>query len=132
MTFPRALLSWLVLLVVAFTNGALRAVAYGSYFDERTANQVSCGLGIVLLGLVIFRIARRWPFRSAPQAWSIGALWMALTIAWEFCFFHFVMRHPWDELIANYAIWQGRLWPLVLLWLLVAPRCTMKGHVARA
>ncbi len=132
MTLPRAIICWLVLLVVAFANGAFRAAGYGRYFDERTANQISCIAGIILLGLTIWAIGRRWPFQSPRQAWAVGVLWMVMTIVWEFGFFHFVAGHPWDELTGNYRIWQGRLWPLVLVWLLIAPRCTMKRHVARA
>jgi hypothetical protein len=42
-------------------------------------------------------------------------------VAWEFDFFHFVMGHSWERLLHEYAIWQGRLWVLVLEGILLAP-----------
>ena len=47
-----------------------------------------------------------------------------MTVAWEFGFFHYAMGHSWEELLANYAFWQGRLWVLVLAGILVAPVLT--------
>lgn len=51
----------------------------------------------------------------------VGVLWLALTVAFEFVFFHFVMDVPWDTLLADYKIWEGRLWTLVLLTVLLGP-----------
>lgn len=48
-------------------------------------------------------------------------IWTTLTVAFEFIFGHYVDRKSWSELAANYAIWNGRLWPLVLLSLILAP-----------
>jgi hypothetical protein len=28
---------------------------------------------------------------------------------------------PWDDVIAQYALWKGSLWPLLVLWVLAAP-----------
>jgi hypothetical protein len=64
---------------------------------------------------------RHWKLGSARQAIHIGLFWMALTMAFEFLFFHYVGGHSWAELLANYDIVHGRLWPLVLVWVAVAP-----------
>ncbi len=117
----RYLLAWLAMLVVAFVNGGLRDFTYGRHTSALTANQLSCASGIILLGTVIFLYQRRWPFPSARQAWSAGLFWMALTVAFEFLFFHYVAGEPWEVLVANYDIVNGRLWPLILLWVAVAP-----------
>jgi hypothetical protein len=50
----RALLSWLVLLVVAFVNGALRQLAYPSTLGDFAARQVAAGVGAVAFGIVIW------------------------------------------------------------------------------
>jgi hypothetical protein len=46
---------------------------------------------------------------------------MALTLAFEFLFFHYVGGHAWSVLLANYDLSEGRLWPLILLWVGFAP-----------
>jgi hypothetical protein len=42
-------------------------------------------------------------------------------VAFEFLFFHFVGGHSWSELLANYNIFAGRVWVVVLLWVAAAP-----------
>lgn len=115
------LAAWCVMLVVAVINGALRDLTYGKQLPELLANQLSCLSGIVLLGAVIYLYVRHWPPASARQAMNIGLFWMVLTMAFEFLFFHYARGHSWAELLANYDIVHGRLWPLVLVWVAVAP-----------
>ena len=44
-------------------------------------------------------------------------------------FGHYVVGHPWSVLLADYNIFRGRVWPLVLLAVLVAP--LIAGKFAR-
>ncbi len=117
----RYLLAWFALLLVAVINGGLRDFTYGQHLPALLANQLSCVSGILLFGVVFYLYVRRWPPASARQALSIGLFWMALTVAFEFLFFHYVAGHPWSELLANYDISEGRLWPLILLWVASGP-----------
>jgi hypothetical protein len=120
MTATRAILGWLVLLAVAFLNGAVRQLAYPSWLGDFEARQVAVGTGALALGLAMWLLLRRWPVRGAGQAWAVGALWTALTVAFEAGMFRFSGR-PWADVVEQYAIWKGSLWPLLLAWILVAP-----------
>jgi hypothetical protein len=117
----RYLASWFVLLLVAMVNGAVRELTYGKYVSELSAHQLSCLTGILLFAVVIHQYARRWPPTSTREAWYIGLFWMGLTVAFEFLFLHYVGGHSWEVLLANYDMSAGRLWPLILLWVAVAP-----------
>ncbi len=117
----RFVLVWLVMLSVSIVNGALRDLTYGKLLPALLANQVSCAGGIILLGVVIYLYVRRRPFTSARQAWLVGLFWLALTVAFEFLFFHYVAGHSWETLLANYDVMSGHLWPLILLWMWGAP-----------
>ena len=117
----RYLTAWFVMLVVTMINGALRDFTYGKYLPELPANQLSCLSGIFLLGVVMYLFVRRWPPATVRHALYLGLFWMALTVAFEFLFFHYVTGHSWSELLANYDVMSGRLWPLILLWVAVAP-----------
>ncbi len=117
----RPLLAWFVMLLIAMVNGSLRDFTYGLHMSELMAHQLSTVIGILLFALVIHQYVRRWPPASTRTAWSIGLFWMALTMAFEFLFFHYVAGHSWQKLLANYDLTAGRLWPLILLWVACAP-----------
>lgn len=116
----RYLLAWFAMLLVAMLNGGLRDFTYGRYLPELLAHQLSTLSGSALLSAVIYLFVRRWPPASARQALSIGLFWMVLTVAFEFLFFHYVGGRSWAELLANYDVPKGRLWPLLLVWVALA------------
>lgn len=51
----------------------------------------------------------------------MGALWVGLTLAFEFGFFHYVMGHPRSRLLHDYDLRAGRLWVLIPIWIGAAP-----------
>ncbi|HEY6094586.1 MAG TPA: hypothetical protein VIU93_06495 [Gallionellaceae bacterium] len=115
------ILAWLPLLLIALFNGALRAVVYGRFLDELTAHQLSSLIGVVLFGFYIRAVIDYWRPESAQQALHIGLLWLAMTVAFEFLFMHYVAGHPWRALLHDYNILAGRVWLLVLAWITFAP-----------
>jgi hypothetical protein len=114
-------LGWFVLLVVAVVNGALRDALYKSTVGELAAHQISTLTGIILFGIVIWGMTRRWPIASAKQAWTVGGTWLVLTVCFEFGFFHFIAGRPWDELLKAYDLLAGYVWVFLLIWVLIAP-----------
>jgi hypothetical protein len=44
-----------------------------------------------------------------------------MTVLFEFVFGHYVLKTSWEVLLADYRIWQGRLWSLVLIREAIAP-----------
>jgi hypothetical protein len=120
MTPSRAAWSWLVLLAVAFANGALRQLAYPATLGDFAARQVAAGVGAVALGATIWLLLRRWPVATARSAWATGALWATLTVAFEVALVR-AGGGSWEAALDQYAIWRGSLWPLLVLWVAVAP-----------
>jgi hypothetical protein len=121
MNVQRAALTWGILFVAAFANGALRQFAYAPLMSEQRSNQISCVIGIALFGAVIGVAARKWPFASRGQALQIGMSWVAATVAFEFLFMHYAAGHAWSRLLSEYELWNGRLWTLVLASLAAWP-----------
>ncbi|RIK56692.1 hypothetical protein DCC62_30255 [candidate division KSB1 bacterium] len=117
----RYTLVWFVLMIAAIINGALREAVYKNSLGDLRAHQLSTLTGIILLGVVIWAFSRLWPLASAQQAWTVGFIWLAMTIAFEFLFGHFVAGHPWSKLLQDYNIAAGRVWLLVLIWTTIAP-----------
>ena len=117
----RYILAWPGMVVLAILNGIARRSGYGPLMGELRAHQVSSVCGIILFGLYTWVLTRFWPLRSAREAIAVGLVWLVLTVAFEFIFGHYVMRHPWERLLADYNVLQGRVWILVLIWIALAP-----------
>jgi hypothetical protein len=117
----RYVLAWFPMLLIAIGNGALRQLVFAKAMPELRAHQLSTAIGLVLIGLFIWAVIRIWPPSSARQALSIGIVWLALTVAFEFVFGRFVMHHPWSRLLNDYNLFEGRLWAVFLIWLTIAP-----------
>lgn len=122
------LATWFVMLLVSIANGALRDFTYGKHMADLAAHQLSTVSGVILLGAVIWGFVCLFPPSSGKEAIFIGALWMVLTIAFEFLFFHFVEGCSWSQLLANYNIFKGRVWVVVLVWVAIAPCIFYRLH----
>lgn len=108
------------MVVIAIVNGTLRDAWYGKQLSELQAHQVSTASGVLLFGLYIWMLLRIWKPASSSQALAIGFMWLGLTVAFEFLFFHYVMGHPWNRLLHDYNVFAGRVWVVILMWITVA------------
>ena len=78
-------------------------------------------LSVAILLLAWFTMRWIGP-SSAVDAWAIGGVWVALTLAFEFLAGHYLFGNPWSQLLADYDVAHGRIWPLVLMTTALAPR----------
>ena len=117
----RWLLAWVGAPVLAIVNGAAREFAYKDQVGESAANQISVAPLIALLGLYFWVLQRRWPLATTRDALSIGAIWVALSVLFEFAFGHYVEGDSWAVLLDNYDVTEGNIWILILLWIAVGP-----------
>jgi len=117
----RAVITWFGLLVLAFANAALREGWLMPRLGERPSHAISSGtlaIAILLAGWY----ATRWVHPESPsQAWAVGAIWLGLTLAFEFLAGHFLFGRSWATLMADYNLLAGRLWILVLVTTLTTP-----------
>jgi hypothetical protein len=117
----RTVLIWFVLLVLASLNGALREAVMVPRFGREFAQAASTILLSVLI-VVVGWVSMPWIApRTLQDAWTIGVLWVAFTLAFEFLAGHFVFGKPWTELLADYNLLAGRIWVMVLIVTLMTP-----------
>ena len=117
----RALVIWIVLLALAVANGGVRE----AILIPRLGGAIGRALSTLTLSVAIVLLtwfSLRWihPL-SSRDAWTVGGLWLALTLAFEFLAGHFLFRTPWKELLADYNVFAGRIWILVLVVTTLAP-----------
>lgn len=113
--------AWLAMPIIGIINGTIRQYGYRHALGELRAHQVSTVTGIILFGIYIRALTRWWKIQSSAQAMAIGGMWLVLTVAFEFLFGHYVMKDTWGRLLHDYNILEGRLWLLVLLFIVIAP-----------
>jgi hypothetical protein len=129
MTSRRAwLIAWLGGPLIGIANGSVRELAYKERVGELAAHQLSTASALGLFGAYFEVLARRHPLPSTRAALQVGAAWLALTIAFEFGFGRGVARTSWVELLADYDLRKGRLWPLVLAWIALGPAVVRAAH----
>ena len=117
----KALALWCCILVLAVLNGVLREALLIPVLGN-VAAFVASG---IILSVCIFGVAMAatpWYGPLAPRRWLwIGALWLLLTLAFEFALGVLVQHKSWPEVFAAYTFEAGNLWPLVLLVTFVSP-----------
>jgi hypothetical protein len=116
----RHLLAWAALPVAAVANGVLRDFTYG----RRMGAAASHSLAVAPLAVVVRSwaglLASRWPLRSRRAALGVGVSWLVLTVGFEFGL-GTARGVPAGEMLADYDVRRGRLWPLLVLAVATAP-----------
>ena len=118
--YLRASLVWLAIIPLAILNGGIRIYWLIPALGEGWAHIASS----IILSAVIFVMAwytLRHTLGSSRQAMIVGLMWVTFTVLFEFGFGHYVMGHAWTKLLADYNVFQGRVWVLVLVSEFFAP-----------
>jgi hypothetical protein len=126
----RYILFWLPMPLLGILNGSLRELVIKNYFDEHVAHRISVITLIILLFGYGQVIRKRLDIISQADAISCGLIWIMLTICFEFGFGHFVFDIPYETLLADYNVLEGRLWPLVLFFAGLLPFILRKQSIA--
>jgi hypothetical protein len=112
---------WFALVPLAILNGLLRERSYGRRVSELRAHQISTLTGMLLTGLAVWAFATVVPLSDSAVALRVGLIWVAMTIAFEFGFGHWVAGHRWARLLGDYNLLAGRVWLVYLVWIGLLP-----------
>ena len=122
MVHLRAVGIWFVFLVIAFGLGAVREGLLRPRIGEAKAHVIGTLIAVAFMILVIYAFIQRVHGScSMTDLILIGVLWLVMTVAFEFGFFHYVMGKSWENLLADYNVLRGRIWVLVLATVLLGP-----------
>jgi len=120
--FIYALGVWFILVILAILNGTFRNSFISPRAGEYAGHVISTIIfvGVILVITYFFLRLSKIDY-TRTDLLLIGTLWLVLTVSFEFVFGHYVAGHPWGKLLADYNIFQGRVWILVLLTTFIAP-----------
>jgi hypothetical protein len=116
----KAVAVWLAILVLANLNGLAREFVLAPALGPVGARFAS---GVTLSAIIFAAawLAAPWLGRaSAARWWATGALWLGLTLVFEFGI-GYAQHQDLSRLLAAYTFEGGNIWPVVLLAALVAP-----------
>ncbi len=119
--FAKILILWTVLAASAIATGAVREMLIRPRVGEQAAHVAGTLLFVGVLFLVVLGGVAWFGEGPARHFWAVGGAWLAMTIAFEFLFMHYMRGISWEKLLADYNIFAGRLWILVLGATLVSP-----------
>lgn len=121
MIVVKALGIWLVLIAAETLHGIARAIFLVPHLGEFRSNQIGVFTGsVIILGIALVFVRWLGATRSS-QLLGIGALWLGLTLAFEFLFGHFVLQASWERLAADYNVLEGGLMPFGMIVLALSP-----------
>jgi len=117
----RALIVWIALLALAIGNGGFRERFVKPRVGE-AAGHVLSTLLLAILILALSWVAIGWIRPDSTRAaWTVGAVWLGMTLAFELLAGHFLFRAPWKKLLADYDVTRGRVWIVIPITTLLAP-----------
>lgn len=117
----RSLVIWFVLIFSEIIHGILRELILAPLVGHFRSNQIGVFTGSVII-IAIAYFAIRWiGANRLGELLTVGIIWLALMVAFEFLFGRLVVKMPWEELLAGYNIAEGGLMPFGLLVLLFSP-----------
>ena len=116
----RSLLVWLLMMAIETAHGVLRNHFLVPVIGEAGASQIGVLIGSALT-LTIAILLIGWIHPTSERALlTIGALWLVLTLAFEFGLGHALGR-SWTVLLADYDLTRGGLLSVGMVVLALSP-----------
>ena len=127
--FFTALIPWFLLVILAIINGFIRQKFIFPKVGEQKAHVIGTIIFLILQFILIFVYVKISLIRESSILLEVGVFCVILTVLFEFGFGHYIMKHPWSKLLADYNIFKGRIWLLVLINNIFAP--VFSGYLIR-
>jgi hypothetical protein len=121
MNYAKAFLVWVGFLAVAIASAIVRV----KFLVPVLGSLVGKAMGTLLVGAIIFGLIyasiEKLKATNQVSLFKLGIFGTVLTVAFECLFGHYVMALSWESIWADYNVFRGRLWPLVLIVTLFGP-----------
>ena len=120
MSWIRALLAWLLIVVAESIHGAARQLFLAPAIGDLPARQVGVLIGsAIILAIAAFTI--RWiGARTLREQFGVGLAWVVLIVVFEFGL-GTTLGYTRDRMLQDYDLTQGGFMGFGLLLMLLAP-----------
>lgn len=121
MLLARAVALWAALMTAEVAHGVARTLLLLPVVGDLRSRQIGVLTGSLVLFGITFVCVRWLRAETTAERLGIGALWAALTFAFELTLGRLVFDLSWDRLLADYRLSEGGLMPLGLAVLVLSP-----------
>ena len=127
MPWRKAILVWLLIIVVESVHGVLRNLFVAPAIGDFESRQAGVFIGSVLVLLIAWLAAPWLNLNVRAQFAGVGVLWVGLTLVFEFSL-GVAMGLSWERIASDYDIAKGGLLPLGLVVMAIAPYAGARLH----
>ena len=119
MSWPRALVTWLLIVVAESIHGTIRQIVIVPVIGDLHARQAGVFIGSAII-FVIAWICIRWiGARSFGEQLEVGLLWVVLIVVFEIGL-GAALGYTYERMLADYRLAEGGFMGLGLLFMLLA------------
>jgi hypothetical protein len=129
MRWSRALAAWAAIIVVESLHGVVRQLWIAPHLGDLRARQVGVLVGSALIFVVAWVFSRAMRAATLRQQLAVGAVWVALTLAFEIAL-GAALGLTRERMLADYDVANGGFMAFGLLFELLAPAfaARLRGH----
>ena len=120
MSWPKALATWLLIVIAETVHGILRQVLIAPRMGDLPARQVGVLVGSAIIFAIAWACIRWIGARSLGEQIRVGLVWVVLMVLFEFGLGTALGLSP-ERLLADYNPAAGGFMGLGLLFMLMAP-----------
>ncbi len=130
MRWSRALLAWLLIVLAETVHGVLRQLFLMPAIGDLPARQVGVFVGSAIIFAVAWLTIRWIGARRAREQFAVGAVWVALIVAFEVSL-GLALGYSRERMLSDYDLANGGWMGFGLLFLLCAPWLAAKARGLR-
>ena len=123
--WTRAILVWMLIMVAETGHGLVREVFIAPVIGGLRARQLGILVGCVIIFVIAWLTARWMGATTSRQQFKVGALWVILTLLFEFALGR-ATGISWAHILTNYNPARGGYMVAGLAFLFLAPWLTRK------
>jgi hypothetical protein len=130
MRWSRALLAWLLIVLAETAHGTLRQMFLAPAIGDLPARQVGVFVGSAIIFAIAWLMIRWIGARRLREQFAIGAVWVALIVAFEISL-GLALGYSRERMLSDYDLANGGWMGFGLLFLLCAPWLAAKARGLR-
>lgn len=120
MRWNQVFLVWFLIIIAETLHGILRTLYITPIIGDHAARQIGVLIGSVLIFMIAWFTVERIGAYTRKDQFTIGAVWVILTILFEFLL-GIILNYPLSRILSDYDITRGGFMGLGIIFMLFVP-----------